>query len=112
MFVEVSHIPTIVSEFVTTVVMPKAPTGLMKFGIGFVSSYIRDAVAARVDQYMPTLKMLGIVTEEGKVDLDRATAAASAALEKAGGKVELSGYMVDKADIDALLEIAKKHAVD
>ena len=29
-----------------------------------------------------------------------------------GGKVELSGYMVDKADIDALLEIAKKHAVD
>ena len=28
------------------------------------------------------------------------------------GKVELSGYMVDKADIDALLEIAKKHAVD
>ncbi len=29
-----------------------------------------------------------------------------------GGKVELSGYMVDKADIDALLEIAKKHAVE
>lgn len=25
---------------------------------------------------------------------------------------ELSGYMVDKADIDALLEIAKKHAVE
>ena len=47
MFVEVSHIPTIVAEFVTTVVMPKAPTGLMKFGIGFVSPYIRDAVAAR-----------------------------------------------------------------
>lgn len=66
MFVEVSHIPTIVAEFVTTVVMPKAPTGLMKFGIGFVSPYIRDAVAARVDQYMPTLKMLGIVTEEGR----------------------------------------------
>lgn len=77
-----------------------------------VSPYIRDAVAARVDQYMPTLKMLGIVTEEGKVDLDRATAAASAALEKAGGKVELSGYIMDKADIDALLEIAKRHAVD
>lgn len=111
MFVEVSHIPTIVAEFVTTVVMPKAPTGLMKFGIGFVSPYIRDAVAARVDQYMPTLKMLGIVTEEGKVDLDRATAAASAALET-GGKVELSGYIMDKADIDALLEIAKKFAVD
>lgn len=92
MFVEVSHIPTIVAEFVTTVVMPKAPTGLMKFGIGFVSPYIRDAVAARVDQYMPTLKMLGIVTEEGKV--------------------ELSGYIMDKADIDALLEIAKKFAVD
>ena len=46
------------------------------------------------------------------MDLDRATAAASAALEKAGGKVELSGYIMDKADIDALLEIAKKFAVD
>ena len=112
MVVEVSHIPTIVSEFVTTVVMPKAPTGLKKFGIGFVSPYIRDAVAARVDQYMPTLKMLGVVTDEGRVDLDRATAAANAALEKAGGKVELSGYIMDKADIDALLEIAKKFAVD
>ena len=92
--------------------MPKAPTGLLKFGIGFVSPYIRDAVAVRVEQSLPTLKMLGIVTEEGKVDLDRASAAAYAALEEAGGKVELSGYMVDKADIDALLEIAKKHAVD
>lgn len=111
MFVEVSHIPTIVSEFVTTVVMPKAPTGLLKFGIGFVSPYIRSAVATRVEQSMPTLQMLGIVAE-GKVDLDRASAAAYAALEEAGGKVELRGYMVDKADIDALLEIAKKHAVE
>lgn len=111
MNVEVSQIPTIASEFITTVVMPKAPTGLLKFGIGFVSPYIRDAVAVRVEQSLPTFKMLGIV-DEGKVDLDRASAAAYAALEEAGGKVELSGYMVDKADIDALLEIAKKHAVD
>ena len=109
MNVEVSQIPTIASEFIATVVMPKAPTGLLKFGIG--SPYIRDAVAVRVEQSQPTLKMLGIV-DEGKVDLDRASAAAYAALEEAGGKVELSGYMVDKADIDALLEIAKKHAVD
>ena len=106
MNVEVSQIPTIASEFITTVVMPKAPTGLLKFGIGFVSPYIRDAVAVRVEQSLPTLKMLGIV-DEGKVDLDRASAAAYAALEEAGGKVELSGYMVDKADIDALLEIAR-----
>lgn len=111
MNVEVSQIPTIASEFITTVVMPKAPTGLLKFGIGFVSPYIRDAVAVRVEQSLPTLKMLGIV-DEGKVDLDRASAAAYAALEEAGGKVELGGYMVDKADIDALLEIAKKHAVE
>lgn len=111
MNVEVSQIPTIASEFITTVVMPKAPTGLLKFGIGFVSPYIRDAVAVRVEQSLPTLKMLGIV-DEGKVDLDRASAAAYAALEEASGKVELSGYMVDKADIDALLEIAKKHAVE
>lgn len=41
MNVEVSQIPTIASEFITTVVMPKAPTGLLKFGIGFVSPYIR-----------------------------------------------------------------------
>lgn len=61
---------------------------------------------------MPTLKMLGIVTDESKIDLDRATAAANTALEKAGGKVELSGYIMDKADIDALLEIANKYAVD
>lgn len=71
----------------------------------------RERVAVRVEQSLPTLKMLGIV-DEGKVDLDRASAAAYAALEEAGGKVELSGYMVDKADIDALLEIAKKHAVE
>lgn len=80
MNVEVSQIPTIASEFITTVVMPKAPTGLLKFGIGFVSPYIRDAVAVRVEQSQPTLKMLGIV-DEGKVDLDRASAAAYAAGE-------------------------------
>lgn len=62
--------------------------------------------------HIPTLKMLGVVTNEGKVDLDRATVAANDALEKAGGKVELSGYIVDRADIDALLEIAKRFAVD
>lgn len=46
------------------------------------------------------------------VSLDRATVAANDALEKAGGKVELSGYIMDRADIDALLEIAKRFAVD
>lgn len=110
MFVSTAMLPQIATEFIGAVVLPKAPTPLVQFGIGFALPYLESGVSAQVQRAMPMLTQFGVVDANGKVDLDRAKQAAQTALERAGGKVTVGGYVVDASDIDALFSIAEKHA--
>ena len=111
MFVHTQEIPKIAQEYLMEVILPKVPTPMAKFGFGFVLPYLSSSVDNRVQEFLPAMKMLGIVDENGKIDLDKAKNAASQALEGSGGKLAIAGYVADGADIDALYEIAKRHAV-
>lgn len=112
MFVSTQALSQIAAEYLSEVILPKVPTPLAQFGLGFALPYISNAVQMRVSSMMPTLTMLGIVDANGKVDLDKAKLAAMQALEKAGGKVYVSGYTADQSDIDALYSIAQRHATN
>lgn len=111
MYVATQAIPQIVSEYLSGTVLPKAPTPLSKFGLGFMLPYIQGGVQSRLAAALPMLQMMTLVDEHGRVDLDKARSAASEALEKAGGRLTVSGYTVDQADLDALFQIAQQHAV-
>lgn len=110
MFVSTQALPQIVREYVQEVVFPKAPTSSIQFGIGFLLPYIDRMVDLKIAQYRPALQALGVIDDHGKVDLELARTSAQQALEKAGGRVEMSGYSADRADLDALFSIAQRHA--
>lgn len=112
MYVPTHAIPQIAAEFVSSVVLPKAPTGLMQFGIGFFLPYLTNAVKAKLEQVSPALRAMGVADEHGRIDLAAAKSAAQQALQQAGGKVDVYGYTADASDIDALFQIAQKHAVN
>lgn len=112
MFVSTQAIPQIVTEYLSEVIFPKMATPLGQFGLGFALPYVGNGVQNRLAAMMPTLTMLGIVDANGKVDLEKAKKAAVQALEKAGGKLPVAGYNADRADIDALFQIAQRHATN
>lgn len=112
MYVSTQAIPQIATEYLSEVVLPKVPTPIGQFGLGFVLPYLSGGVKARLDEMMPTLRMLGIVDDKGKMDLKKAESAASDALAKAGGKVLIWNYNADQSDINALVQIAMRHATN
>lgn len=107
MNLHVNKVPDIVTEFLMTRVVTKAPDSAMQFGFGFLVPYVAKSAQATVNN--PLLKNLGVVTGDGLIDLDTARASANEALAKAGGKVTAYGISFDRSDIDALFEIANKY---
>ena len=101
-----NKVPEIVSEFLLTRVVPKAPNSAAQFGYGFLVPYV--AKSAQETTNAPLLKSLGVVDADGQIDLDTARVSAIDALDKAGGKVTLYGITFDRSDIDALFEISQK----
>lgn len=101
-----NKVPEVVSEFLLTRVISKAPTSASQFGFGFLVPYVAKASQDMLGQ--PWLKSLGVVDADSMIDLDTARASAVNALDKAGGKVTLYGVTFDRSDIDALAEIANK----
>lgn len=112
MFVSTQVLPQIAAEYLSEVILPKVPTPLAQFGLGFALPYLGNAVQTRVAAMMPALTVLGVVDANGKIDLDKAKTAALGALEKAGGKLPVAGYTADQADIEALYTIAQRHATN
>lgn len=101
-----NKIPDVVSEFLLTRVIPKAPNSATQFGYGFLVPYVAKASQEMANNSL--LKSLGIFDAEGAIDLDTARVSATSALDKAGGKVTMYGVSFDRSDIDALFEIAQK----
>ena len=112
MFLHKQELPAVVQEFVTSHIMPRAPTALSKFGIGIITPYLANCFSNAVSNYEPILKTLGVLDDADRIDLDKAKEAAMNALTNAGGKVMVSGYSADADDLNVLLEIAQRHATN
>lgn len=105
-----NKLPNVISEFLLTRVVAKAPTSAAQFGFGFVVPYVSTSIQTMVDRNRTMLTSLGIVGEDSMIDLDTAHSSAVSALEKAGGKVTAFGLVFDRSDIDALSELANRYA--
>ncbi len=57
---------------------------------------------AKLEQFIPTLKRLGIVEEDNKIDVEKFSTTLKEQIEKAGGKLKISDFEFEPADIDIL----------
>lgn len=112
MFLAVQNMPIVVREFVLTHIVPNAPSGKVKFGLAFLSTYLQDGIVRQIDALLPSAKAWGIVDESNRFDLDKGKKAAIEALNASGGKVPLIDglYDIDATDLEKIFEIAHRHA--
>lgn len=108
MHIHKDQLPNVVTAYLSEVVLPKAPSGIAQFGIGFVLPYLQSSVNQMVSQYESAAKALGIMDESERVDIDLAHKSALSGLERAGGRFVVMGYVIDRSDIDAMRDIANR----
>lgn len=107
----VGNIPSVVSEYFETVLMPSAASagGLKAFTVGFLGGVVSRQTPSMVEQYLPTAKALGLVDSEGMLNIDTVYEEATKALSKSS--VIVAGYRVDQDDLNKMRDIARKYSV-
>ena len=111
MKIAVGNVQRVVTEYFDSVIMPSAMQagGLKALTVGFVGGLVSRQTPQMVDQYLPTARALGLVDEQGLLDVDLAFEEAEKALSKS--PVVVAGYRVDREDLVKILDISRKYAV-
>ena len=107
MKIATSDIPAIIGQYVDSEVAPIA-SGMQKFGAYSLVFVIQNKIKDIIDQYGPTMKMIGIMDDEQMLDMDAAREMASFAMQKAH-KVNVLGFIMDEHDIDSLYTISQRY---
>ena len=107
MYISLSKLQQVVPEFVDTRLMPSAPSEIKWIlgGSTFVLLHKMDSV---ISQYSPMLKTLGIVTEDNRIDIEMAKGFINSAFDKSGN-IEKYGFILDKADGEAFINLLEKY---
>lgn len=110
MKIAVGNVTPVVTEFFDQVIMPSAMQagGLKAFTVGFVGGLVARQTPGMVEQYLPMAKSLGLVDEQGLLDIDLLHDEATKALSRS--PVVVAGYRVDQSDLDRIRDIARKFA--
>lgn len=95
-----------IAAYVDAELVSKA-VGIQKLALAFAGAGLARQGAALVERYADSLRMIGIVGEDGTIDVDLARDLALEAFEKAG-RVHLAGFGFSGADVAIAYEIAKK----
>ncbi len=111
MKIATGNIPSIVAEYFDSVIMPSAMQagGVKAFATGFVGGLVSRQTPSMVEQYLPMAKALGLVDEQGMLNVDLALEEAEKAMSKS--PLVVAGYRADKEDLNRIRDIARKYAV-
>lgn len=107
MLLNPNHLNNVFTDFVDSTIAPKA-NGLQKLGAYSLVFILNAKMNEILEQYTPTMKMIGVMNEEGMIDLDYTYNMLSSATSKAG-KVGVLGYNMDSSDIETMYSIAKRY---
>lgn len=108
MHLPIGQVKQVLADFLSQEVLPKA-AGSAGLVIGVASGIALRKVDPLIDANLPTLKTLGIVDDQNRIDLEVLHEEIGKTLAQTG-RVNLMGYLFDQADADALLSIAKKYS--
>ncbi|MCM1512593.1 MAG: hypothetical protein NC112_05740 [Oxalobacter formigenes] len=111
-----SNVPGALADFMDQRVLSgmKENSALMKWALGGVSSVALSRVDKILEKYTPILKPLGVMDEEGNLNIDTAAAFLESAFEKQpeleiqipviGGSITF-----DREDGEALISLLKRY---
>ena len=111
MKIATGNIGHVVADYFDTVIMPSAMSqgGLKAFTTGFIGGLVARQTPSMVEQYAPMAKALGLVDEQGMLNVDLAYEEAEKALSKAPFVV--AGYRFDHEDLNKIRDIARKYSM-
>lgn len=108
MHLPIGQVKQVLADFLSQEVLPKAAGGA-GLVIGVAGGMALRRIDPLIEANLPTLKALGIVDDQNRIDVEALHEEARKTLAQSGN-VNLFGYIVDQADADALLSIAKKYS--
>lgn len=107
----VGNLQAVLADFADTVLFPAASRvgGMTPFTVGLAVGLASRKVPEMVDQYMPTLKALGVVDQDNMIDIDLLHDEAVKSLDR--NPIVVAGYRPDRGDLDKLREIMIRYGV-
>ena len=107
MYISLSKLQQVVSEFIDTRLMPSAPT-TMKWILGGSTYILLQQSDTLINKYSPMLKSLGIVNDQNQVNIEMAKGFLDSAFNKSS-TLEMYNFRFDKSDGDALIDLLNKY---
>lgn len=89
-------------EFMRLDLFPAIPDGIARFGANMVLASFRANPDNFLNNYMPFLKMLGVVTDDGGFDVDAFAKYAREAISETRS-FKVAGFTLDNNDINKLI---------
>lgn len=109
-----NDVPVVLAGFIEREIAPKATSGTQRF-LTYSAAYIVSNKAKEMlqrENYVKNMHEIGIMDDEGMIDLDFLKEMASYSMKQAGGKVEVMGVVLDQGDIDSAYQLGRTVAVD
>lgn len=109
MVLPVANLGAVVAQWIEAELLPKA-TGWQKVATIMAGVGVANNAAVYLQQYIPTMQVLGFADAEGNINIDSVHAAAKAAFKEVGKVVLPGGVIIDADDVESMFGIAKKYA--
>lgn len=109
-----SNVPVVLSGFIEREIAPKATSGTQRF-LTYSAAYLVSKKASEMlqrENYVKNMREIGVMDDEGLIDLDFLREMATYSMQKAGGKVEVMGVVLDQSDVDSAYQLGRTVAVD
>lgn len=108
MFLPMDKVGDVLATYIDQEIIPQS-LGFQKLVAAMVGITLVKNTEATIGQYKDFLRMLDILDEKDRIDIDAARALARASFQKTGAVTAL-GVTFNEDDVDSLYALAKKHA--
>ena len=105
-----SNTGSVVEEF-SRFMASRMPNAALRYAVTFLGKGISRSAPSAIQKSAGLLTAMGLLTSDSKIDVEAAHSLAIDTFNEVGN-FELYGYSFDNVEIDALAEIARKHAME
>lgn len=104
---KIPELELVIGKYIKDVMLPVMPSSLMKFALATGSVLVMGKAEKLIQQYLPMLKAMDIIDQDGNVDTEALYKAAKEGIKATGGKIEVKGFIFNDQDIDKLYSMMR-----
>lgn len=105
---KIPDIEIVVGKYIKDEVIPHIPSTLAKFMIATGAALVIGKGETLIGKHLPMLTAIGVMGEDGDVDIDKLYNAARDGLAMSGGTVQFQGMIFNQTDVDKLYSMLKE----